>query len=65
MINIKKIDKGLYVLVLFCQKSNENTDLYEIKVGKSERQTITIRICRDCLCGFIEKCVFIGIENQA
>lgn len=62
MINIKKIDKDSVYVCTSCQKSNENSDLCEIKIGKDERQTMTIRLCHECLCDFIGKCVFMGIK---
>lgn len=63
MINIKKIDKESVCTCTSCQKSNEESQLYEIKIGKVERQTTTIRLCYECLCDFIGKCVFTGIKD--
>lgn len=63
MINIKSIDKGSVCACTSCQKSNENSDLYEIKIGKDERQTMTIRLCFDCLADFGDKAYNIYQEE--
>lgn len=55
MVNIKKIDKKSVCACTSCQKSNEDSELYEIKIGKSERQTVTIRLCYECLTDFGDK----------
>lgn len=52
MISIEKIDKEFVCACTSCQAKNGDADLYEIKIGKTEQQTMTIRLCFDCLANF-------------
>lgn len=50
MIKIQKLAKdSTYDCCTSCQAENSEKDLYEIKVGKSETNTMTVRLCEDCI----------------
>lgn len=50
MIKIQKLSKDfVYERCTSCQAENSEKDLYEIKVGKSETNTMTVRLCEDCI----------------
>lgn len=44
MINVKNIERGYEV----CTSCHAEDDLKEIKVGITERQTVTLRLCKKC-----------------
>lgn len=41
--------KDEYVQCCFCLFDNTETTIYRIIVGKTERQTTTLKLCRECL----------------
>lgn len=52
MIKIEKLSKDFnYERCTSCQAENSEKDIYEIKVGKSETNTMTVRLCEDCMAG--------------
>lgn len=58
MIKIKKIEKEIYCQCTSCQCENKNAEMYKIDVGKTEQQTVSFRLCFECLCDFVGKSVF-------
>jgi hypothetical protein len=51
LINVINSDKPFEV----CSSCHAENDLKEIIVGKTERQTITIRLCKNCREELVEK----------
>lgn len=60
MIKLNKMDSDSVCQCTSCQKENGNEKLYEIKIGKDERQTTTIRLCHECLCDFVGKLMMMN-----
>lgn len=60
MIKIKKIENDIYCQCTSCQCENQNTGIYKIDIGKDERQTVSFRLCYECLCDFVGKSVFVS-----
>lgn len=55
MTKINHVEKDSVRCCTSCHRDNSEVDNYEIFIGKSERNTMTIRLCTDCLKEFIEK----------
>lgn len=55
MIKINHVEKDSVRCCTSCHRDNLEVDNYEMLIGKSERNTMTIRLCADCLKEFIEK----------
>lgn len=55
MIKIEKSKEDEFMQCSSCLCSNENKEIYKIQIGKSERQTTTIKLCYECLCDLIGK----------
>lgn len=53
MIKAVKISKGEYCQCTSCLCDNKEKDIYKFNIGKTEQQTVTIRLCYECLCDFI------------
>lgn len=50
MVKVQKLLKAFtYESCTSCQAENSEKDLYQIKVGKSETNTVTVRLCKDCM----------------
>lgn len=50
MIDVQKMDgTEEFAQCLSCLKSTEETEIYRIKVGKTKRQTTTVKLCFACL----------------
>lgn len=49
MINIELMDKEDFRQCSSCLKSIEETDIYKIEIGKTMRQTTTLKLCSECL----------------
>lgn len=52
MIKTSKINKDEHCQCTSCQRDVEEVDIYKFEIGKTERQTMTLRLCFDCLCLF-------------
>lgn len=59
MIIVNKLENDEWKPCVSCQKSNQDSDIYEVKIGKSERQTVTIRLCYECVCDLIGKMMLL------
>ena len=58
MVSFKRIEDDDFVQCASCLKSNEETDLYLIEVGKTRNATSSTKLCRHCanaLCEQITK----------
>ena len=49
MVKGFKARKDEYTQCTSCLCDNGNKDIYVIKIGKTDRQTTTIKLCYDCL----------------
>ena len=49
MIKVFEGNKEAYLQCSSCLESNDNTNIFKLIIGKSMRQTTTIRLCEDCL----------------
>lgn len=57
MIKVSKISKEEYCQCTSCQRENKENDIYKFDIGKTQQQTVTIRLCYGCLCDFMGKSV--------
>lgn len=57
MVSISKVEKDISCQCTSCLCANEESDIYEFKIGKSQRQTITFKLCRNCLFEFISNSI--------
>lgn len=55
MIEIKELNSDEVCCCTCCQCEPSSKRLFQIRIGKSERQTITIRLCEDCVMDFTGK----------
>lgn len=53
MIKASKVNKEEYCQCTSCQRDGKETSIYKFEIGKTEQQTITLRLCFDCLCLFV------------
>lgn len=53
MVKIEKVDEveqaQEYLQCSSCLKSNEDTDMFRIIIGKTIQQTTTIKLCEECM----------------
>lgn len=49
MVKGFKVRKDEYTQCTSCLCDNTKNDIYAIKIGKTYRQTTTIKLCYDCL----------------
>lgn len=51
MIRIKKVNgiESEYIQCSSCLKCNDNLDIFKLIIGKSMRQTTTVKLCKNCL----------------
>ena len=51
MINIEKTDniEQEYLQCSSCLKCNDDLDMFRLTIGKNMRQTITIKLCEECM----------------
>ena len=49
MIHGFKARKDEYIQCTSCQCCNDDNDIYILKIGKTMRQTMSIKLCYDCL----------------
>lgn len=59
MIKLNKTSKEEYCQCTSCLRDNEKTDIYKFQIGKVARNTITIKLCYECLCEFVGKSVLV------
>lgn len=57
MITINKTNKEQYCQCTSCQCENKEIDVYKVEIGKDKQQTITFRLCYECICDFVGKAV--------
>lgn len=55
MISIDGYDKEEYVQCQSCLRSNEEHEIKRIKIGQTERQTVTLKLCKDCASELVKK----------
>lgn len=60
MIDIELMDKEEFRQCSSCLKSTEETDVYKIEIGKTMRQTSTLKLCSECLKELKDKISRIG-----
>ena len=51
MIDIEKTGsiEEEYLQCSSCLKCNDDLDMFELSIGENKRQTITIRLCEECM----------------
>jgi hypothetical protein len=51
MVKVDKTEnvESEYIQCSSCLKSNEETKIFKLIIGKNLRQTTTIKLCEDCL----------------
>lgn len=49
MIKITEINQKEFAQCQSCLKSNEETTLYQVEIGKTMNSTITLKLCSQCL----------------
>lgn len=60
MINIELMDEEEFRQCGSCLKSTEETDIYKIEIGKTMRQTSTLKLCSECLKELKDKISRVG-----
>lgn len=63
MIKSSKIENSICPCTS-CQRNSDEVDIYEFEIGKTEQQTMTLRLCFDCLCLFVGNAKLLCREKE-
>lgn len=66
MIKIEKTDdiEQEYLQCSSCLKCNGDLDMFRFIIGKNMRQTITIKLCEECMCDLLDDLKSLEINGQ-
>lgn len=66
MISIEKADsiEQEYLQCSSCLKCNDDLQMFKLIIGKSMRQTITIKLCEECMCDLLDDLKSLEINGQ-
>jgi hypothetical protein len=66
MINIEKTDniEQEYLQCSSCLKCNDDLDMFRLTIGKNMRQTITIKLCEECMHDLFDDLNSLVINGQ-
>lgn len=66
MISIGKVDniEQEYLQCSSCLKCNDDLQMFKLIIGKSMRQTTTIRLCEECMRDLLDDLKSLEINGQ-
>lgn len=66
MISIEKVDniEQEYLQCSSCLKCNDDLQMFKLIIGKSMRQTTTIRLCEECMRDLLDDLKSLEINGQ-